>query len=272
MKLINSVAFFGYSMSNETDEEFIGAYESARLIAQSGREVVNGGGPGVMFAATKGAKDAKGKVKVVYYDPKHASRFEGQAGINIADESEKESNYIERTKRLMELADAYVIFNGGTGTVSEFAMCWAVARLYFGKSKPIILYGPFWRNILDVFWKNMKVRPEEYRVLRYANTPQQVLHYIEEYEKMYEKYQKLPVEECKDDECELYLIPREHRRSESVATSEDDSEDDAAHVHVHPHIPKSLVEMHNEHKKAPESDLKVEKKAPEWAANITPTS
>ncbi len=267
MKLIKSVAFFGYSMSNETDDEFIGAYESARLVAQSGREVVNGGGPGVMYAATKGAKDAKGKVSVVYYDPKHASRFEGQAGINIADTSDKESNYIERTKRLMELGDAYVIFNGGTGTVSEFAMCWAVARLYFGKSKPIILYGPFWRNILDAFWKNMKVRPEEYRVLRYANSPQQVLHYIEEYEKMYEKYQNIPLEECQDDECELYLMPHERRRPEKKNHEEMDTE------HVvpeHPDIPKSLIDIHNELKKAPEPEEK--KKSPDWAANINPTS
>lgn len=268
MKLIKSVAFFGYSMSNETDEEFIGAYESARLVAQSGREVINGGGPGVMYAATKGAKDAKGKVSVIYYEPKHASRFEGQAGINIADKSDKESNYIERTKRLMELGDAYVIFNGGTGTVSEFAMCWAVARLYFGKSKPIILYGPFWRNILDVFWKNMKVRPEEYRVLRYANTPQQVLHYIEEYEKMYEKYQNIPLEECKDDECELFLMPHEKRSQESVA----EKKEVAPTVKDHPDIPKSLIDIHNAHKNVVEPEPLPTKKAPDWAANINPTS
>ena len=212
MKLIKSVAFFGYSMSKETDEEFIAAYESAKLVAQNGRQIVNGGGPGVMYAATKGAKDAQGAVSVVYYDPKHASHFEGQAGVNIADASDKESNYIERTKKLMELGDAYVVFNGGTGTVSEFEMCWAVSRLYFGRNKPLILYGSFWRKILDTFWKNMKVRPEEYRVIRYATSPKEVLHYLEEYERMYERYHNIPEGECVGDECELFLLPLQHRR------------------------------------------------------------
>src|SRR3989338_10832332 len=104
MRIINKVTFFGYSMSKETDEEYIGAYESAKLIAKSGRTVVNGGGPGVMYAATKGAKDGCGKVEVVYYEPHDATRFEGKkAGRTIADAESQEANYIIRTQRLLEL-------------------------------------------------------------------------------------------------------------------------------------------------------------------------
>ena len=140
---IKKVSFFGYSHSEETDEEFIGAYESAKLVAKSGRTVVNGGGPGVMYAASKGAKDAGGRVEVVYYQPKNATNFEGKSGIQLADEESVEENYIDRTQRLIEKGDAYVVFNGGTGTVSEFAMTWAVARLYIGHHKPLIFYGDF---------------------------------------------------------------------------------------------------------------------------------
>jgi predicted Rossmann-fold nucleotide-binding protein len=149
---------------------------------------------------------------VVYYTPKQASRFEGQAGKNIADIVDKETNYLERTQRLLELGDAYVIFNGGTGTVSEFAMAWAVARLYFGKHKPLIFYGAFWKDILDTFWKNMKVREEAYKVFKYATTPEHVIQHLEHFEKMYRRYQNLPHEECEGDECELFLLPHEHKR------------------------------------------------------------
>jgi uncharacterized protein (TIGR00725 family) len=134
--IIKSVSVFGYSMSTETDDEYIGAYESSKLIAQSGRLVINGGGPGVMYASTKGAKDGGGKVRVVYYTPKNATSFEGKAGLDIADEEFHEDNYIDRTQRLIEMGDAFVIFNGGTGTVSEFAMAWSIAKLYFGRHKP----------------------------------------------------------------------------------------------------------------------------------------
>src|SRR3989344_4052135 len=103
-KVIQTVAIFGHSLAKETDPDFIAAYDSAKLVAQSGRKIINGGGPGVMYAATKGAKD------------------EGRAGLQLADEEQKEANYIDRTQKLLELGDMYVIFNGGTGTVSEFAM------------------------------------------------------------------------------------------------------------------------------------------------------
>lgn len=209
--MIHNVAFFGYSQSRETDPEYIAAYESAKLVAQSGRTTVNGGGPGVMYAASKGAHDGGGKVHAIYYAPMYSTSFEGKAAHDIADVTEEQSNYLDRTRRLLEEGDAFVLFNGGTGTVSEFAMTWAVARLYFRKHKPLIFYGDFWKNILDAFWKNMKVREEAYQVFKYANTPEQVMQYIEEYEAMYKRYEGLPPEECVGDECELFLAPHEHK-------------------------------------------------------------
>lgn len=216
MNLIKSVAFFGYSQSKETDEEFIGAYESAKLVAQSGRTVVNGGGPGVMYASTKGAKEAGGMVEAVYYVPEHVSHFEGKMkeNLQLVDKSHEETNYLERTRKLMELGDAYIVFNGGTGTVSEFAMTWAVSRLYLDRHKPLIFYGAFWKNILDAFWKNMRVREDAYKVFKYATTPDEVIKYLEEYEEMYRRYQGMTPQECEGDECELFLAPHDHKRDE----------------------------------------------------------
>ena len=78
----------------------------------------------------------------------------------------------------MELGDAYVLFNGGTGTISEFGMAWGLARLYFGHHKPLILFGSFWHEVLEVIAKNMLIRPEEIRVYRIVTTPQEVLEEI----------------------------------------------------------------------------------------------
>lgn len=214
MSIIHTVSFFGYAQSKETDEEYIAAYDTARKVAESGRTVVNGGGPGVMYASTKGAKEAGGQVEAIYYIPKHVSNFEGKMedNVSLVDYSSEASNYLDRTRLLLERGDAYIIFNGGTGTVSEFAMAWALSRLYFERHKPLIFYGSFWRNILDAFWKNMRVREDAYKVFKYANSPEDVMRHLEEYEDMYERYQQLTPEECEGDECELFLQPHDHRR------------------------------------------------------------
>lgn len=214
MKLIHTVSFFGYAQSIETDEEFIAAYDVAKLVAETGHVVVNGGGPGVMYAATKGAKAGGGEVEVVYYEPKHVDHFEGKMedNVRLVDRASEESNYLDRTRRLLEIGDAYIVFNGSTGTVSEFAMAWALCHLYFEKHKPLIFYGTFWKNILDAFWKNMKVREDAYKVFKFANSPKEVVQYLEEFEAMYQRYAQMTPEECEGDECELFLPPLEHKR------------------------------------------------------------
>ncbi len=211
--VLKNVTFFGYAESHTDDAEYIGAYKSAQQVAKSGRTVINGGGPGVMYAASKGAKDAGGRVEVVYYVPANATHFEGrhEPTIQFADKEYQEANYIERTRKLIELGDAYVVFNGGTGTVSEFAMAWCIARLYFGHHKPLIFYGAFWKNILDAFWNNMRVREEEYRVFKYAVTPEQVVQHLDEFEKLFNNHKDHKEnKDCVGNECNLFLDHRDH--------------------------------------------------------------
>ena len=184
MKVIQSVAFFGSSKTHTRDEEFKTAREVAKIVAASGRKVVNGGGPGIMLAATLGAKDANGETTAVYYEPKFATTFEGKDAINLADTQYEEENYVGRTRRLLELGDLYIIFNGGTGTISEFGMAWGLARLYFGRHKPLILFGQFWHNIINSFKKNMKITPVEFEVLRIVTETKNVIPTIEEFEKI----------------------------------------------------------------------------------------
>ncbi|MFQ5451985.1 MAG: LOG family protein [Candidatus Paceibacterota bacterium] len=204
-RIIESVAFFGYSLAKEREAQYKAAYDIAKYMGQSGRLVVNGGGPGIMYAATKGAKDGGGEVSVVYYEPKFAQRFEGKSGINIADKHEKEANYILRTKRLLDLADAYIVFNGGTGTMSEFAMAWGVARLYFGHHKPLILYGKSWKPLIEAFRKHTKIRDEAFRVYKIATTPKEAIDHLEGLEERLHKHTLFHHKICEDDECKLYL-------------------------------------------------------------------
>lgn len=202
--LIKTVTFFGSSTGEPSEENFENAKNAAKAVAGTGRIIVNGGGPGVMLAATIGAKEAHGKTIAVYYRPELATNFEGQVAANIADKSYEEANYILRTKRLLELGDAYVVFNGGTGTISEFAMAWGVARLYIDHHKPLILYGDFWHHLMADFKEHMMIRPDEQSVYSIVNSFAQLLTTLEKYEK-YLKENPHKDKPCKGPECSLSL-------------------------------------------------------------------
>ena len=204
MKSIKAVTFFGSSLGDFGDPNYDAAQLIAREVAKMNIEVVDGGGPGVMSAATLGAKDVHGKTAAVYYDPQFATDFEGQSSINLADKKYKESNYIERTRKLLELGDAYIIFNGGTGTISEFGMAWGLARLYFGHHKPLILYGYFWHYIIEEFRRRMRIRQEELQVLTIVPNPLEVIKTIKEYDVLLEKNRNNH-KNCHDSECRLFL-------------------------------------------------------------------
>jgi predicted Rossmann-fold nucleotide-binding protein len=154
------------------------------MLAESGLEVVNGGGPGVMRAATEGAHEGGGVASVATFYPKFIENFEGKDPQNKADKEIIMHNYVDRTMKLLELGDAYVVFNGGTGTLSELGMAWGLAYLYFGHHKPLILYGGFWYPIVEALVKNMRIgeRPGALRVYKIATTPEQVLEYLKEFD------------------------------------------------------------------------------------------
>lgn len=183
-RLIKTVSCLGFADAQPDDPLFKEAYDVGKALAEAGYVVANGGGPGVMRATTEGAKAGGGKAIGVTFYPKDVANFEGRDKNNNFDEEIKTDNYLERTLKLLEVGQAYVIFKGGTGTISEFGMAWGLARLYFGHHKPLVLYGKFWENILAAFLANMRMRPEEFQVYRIATSPDEVIKTLEIFEYM----------------------------------------------------------------------------------------
>lgn len=178
---IDRIAFFGFADTDPQDELYEEAFSAAKALAEAGYVVVDGGGPGVMQAATLGAKSGGGHTVGVTFYPKEMTKFEGKDVKNTVDEEIVTKNYLERTIRLLERGQIYIVFNGGTGTISEFGMAWGLARLYFGHHKPLILYGEFWHNIIEVFKKNMHLRAEDLQVFKIVNSPHGMLCAINEF-------------------------------------------------------------------------------------------
>lgn len=183
-KKIKAVTLFGYANAGPESALYKSAFEVAKGIAAAGIEVVNGGGPGVMRAATEGAHAAGGVASVATFYPKLMEHFEGKDKLNKADKEIVMNNYVDRTLKLLELGDAYIIFNGGTGTLSELGMAWGLAYLYLGKHKPLIFYGGFWYPILEELVDKMliKERPRAMEVYRIATTPEMVMQYLWDFE------------------------------------------------------------------------------------------
>ncbi len=181
VKVYNRVAFLGGAAWSETDEAYIEAFETAKLLAENGYKIFNGGGPGVMRASTKGAHAGGGEAFAITYRPNKPKRhYEGTDPENDAEVEILTLDYFDRTKVLLQNTDVHIVFKGSIGTLSEFGMTWVSSWIHEPNSKPIIMYGTFWNAILDSIESNMVIKPAEREMLRICTTPQEVLQYINE--------------------------------------------------------------------------------------------
>jgi uncharacterized protein (TIGR00725 family) len=180
--LIKNIAFFGDANIPTTDPVYKDAYNIAKILGQEKYTIVDGGGPGVMDAATKGAEEGGGETLTVTFYPREATGFEGRYVGNIPDKEIVTTNYIDRMFKLLEHADMYIIFKGGSGTMSEFGTAWVLAKLYYGHHKPFILFGGFWRPIIDAIKKGMNIDDKELSVFKIVEKPEDVLPSIKESE------------------------------------------------------------------------------------------
>lgn len=176
---IQKVAIFGDAEATEKDVHYYLAKETAKLLAKDSYEIVNGGGPGVMLAATLGAQEVGGKARVVVIAKgvDMGPNYEGQfmPNVGIANTVIEEQNYPDRLRRLMTESDAYVIFRGGTGTVSELGMVWADSKFNFGNHKPIIFVGDFWRRIMDDMSYALAIDEQERSLYAVVRDPAEVV-------------------------------------------------------------------------------------------------
>jgi predicted Rossmann-fold nucleotide-binding protein len=113
------------------------------------------GGQGLWMLQPKGRTAGKGQTIAVTFSPKEAGSFEGRYLKNLANVYKEvvTNNYIARMFALIEYSDMFLIFKGGSGTLSEFGAVWVLANIYHGHHKPFILYGGYWWEIIDTLYK-----------------------------------------------------------------------------------------------------------------------
>lgn len=195
---IKNIAFFGFSDFKPSSPYYRQAFDVAQLLAKAGYTVVNGGGPGIMDAATHGAETGGGETIAVTFYPKDAPGFEGRYLANRVDKEIKTTNYIDRMFKLLEHADCFIIFKGGSGTISELGTAWVLAKLYYPHHKPFILYGKHWHQVVKVLKDQMKLRPVELKVFKIVDREREVVPVLIGFEKEMTEFDHTHCRICKD--------------------------------------------------------------------------
>lgn len=179
---ITRLAIFGSADVDEQHPLYQEVFKVARYLAYHDKVVIDGGGPGVMAAATKGAQSAAGKTLTVTFDPVDMPEFEGRDSDNVPDKEIKMGNYVERMFGLIDESDAFICFQGGTGTLSEWSTVWLMAHLYYGNHKPIILYGGFWHEVMKVINENFFIGEKEQQIYRIVTNEEELVAALDAFE------------------------------------------------------------------------------------------
>ena len=136
---------FGSARVTPDDPIYADAVEVGRRIAQAGFAVVTGGGPGVMEAANRGAREAGGV----------------SVGFNIELPHEQHENpyldfeltfhhFYARKTMFVKAAEGFVIFPGGFGTLDELFESLTLIQTGKVLHFPVVLFDhDFWAPLLD---------------------------------------------------------------------------------------------------------------------------
>ena len=140
------IAVFGTSNADENGDAFRTGVKLGKLLAEAGFEIANGGYGGTMRAVAKGAAGAGGKI----YGVTCTAFKRGRANEFITDEISTDS-LDQRLKKLIALADGYIVLPGATGTLLELACVWEYKNKGFETPvKPIVLLGAFWKPLVEM--------------------------------------------------------------------------------------------------------------------------
>jgi uncharacterized protein (TIGR00730 family) len=169
-----AASIFGSARTPPDDPDYELARETARIIGETGMGIITGGGPGIMEAANRGAKDA-GALSVGL---NIELPFE-QGGNPYCDISLEFHYFFARKIMFVRYASGFVVFPGGFGTMDEL---WeALTLIQTGKvvEFPVVLVGSdYWRGLMDWVGERMlaegNISPGDTELLRLTEDPMEV--------------------------------------------------------------------------------------------------
>jgi uncharacterized protein (TIGR00730 family) len=160
------------------------AYEQARvvgkLLAEAGFAVVTGGGPGVMEAANRGARDGGGLSIGFNIELPHEQHSNPYIDIGLTF-----NHFYARKTMFVKAAEGFVIFPGGFGTLDELFESLTLIQTGKVLHFPVVLFdGPFWQPLLEWISERLleegMISPEDVDLLTVTDDPAEAVATIVE--------------------------------------------------------------------------------------------
>lgn len=169
-----TITIFGSSIPGEDNDQYKFAYQLGAALAIARFNICTGGYGGIMEAASKGAYDNAGFVYGVTIDlwNKNPNPY-----ITV---EVREQKLFERITKLLELGDAYVILQGGTGTLLEFAAVWEYANKNLQSPKPIICHSQMWKEIAYVMNNQMASEKRKTNLIKCCNSVDEIVECLKD--------------------------------------------------------------------------------------------
>lgn len=172
------VSFFGSARVPEDHPDYALARAVARRVGQEGYAVITGGGPGLMEAANRGARDAGALsvgLGIVLPHEQHPNPYQDIA-LTF-------DHFFTRKVMFVRYATAYVVLPGGVGTLDELMEALVLIQTHTIRHFPVVLVGTeFWAGLLgwmrDVLVERGMIAPGDVDLLAVTDDPEEVVRLI----------------------------------------------------------------------------------------------
>jgi uncharacterized protein (TIGR00730 family) len=177
-----AVSIFGSARTPRDHPEYARARHMARTLGGAGFSIITGGGPGIMEAANRGAREAG--VPSIGLD----IELPNEQGANPwVDHALTFHYFFARKVMFVRYASAFVVFPGGFGTLDELFEAATLRQTQKIRHFPIVLVGtPYWSGLLDWLRERAlaegKVSPGDVDAIRLVDDAAEVLEIVEQVE------------------------------------------------------------------------------------------
>src|ERR1051325_10351243 len=140
-----AVSFFGSARTPRDHPRYQAAREMARTLGHHGFAIITGGGPGIMEAANRGAREAGVPSVGLGID------LPGEQGLNEWVDVELNFHYFfTRKVMFVRYASGFVVFPGGFGTMDELFEASTLRQTGKIRYFPVVLVGSdYWSGLTE---------------------------------------------------------------------------------------------------------------------------
>ncbi len=172
------VTVFGSARFTEEHPYYALGREMGRRLARAGFTVMTGGGPGLMEAANRGARDEGGASVGVNVELPHEQRPN-----DYLDSFLEFRYFFVRKVMLVKYSYAFVVLPGGFGTMDEIFECAVLIQTGKILNFPLVLMGTeYWRPLLDFMRGPMvgagTIEAADFDRILATDSPREAIHCI----------------------------------------------------------------------------------------------